>query len=301
MRHHFNKYLLGSGLGLIVSITPAMPADETSTPVRALAVEDKAQLTRRLESVETLIEKSSAAKQIDASANPDALARRVKARELRNQAAQSCAAQDFTKCTQQLNEAAKALFEGVRLAAPEQLTAQKKRRDFDSRMESVKALLSAQKRIGSEKHLDAKEAGDTRKIEDLMQQANNLAAADKLDDARSALDRAYNLAKTVIGGLRGGDTLVRSLHFASKEEEYHYEIDRNDTHKMLVKMQQEEKHGTSGTSAMAQTFLDRAAQLRAKAEALAADGDYEGGVRMLEDSTKELVRVIRSAGLYIPD
>ena len=36
--------------------------------------------------------------------------------------------------------------------------------------------------------------------------------------------------------MRSGDTLVRSLNFASKEEEYRYEIDRNDTHQMLIKV-----------------------------------------------------------------
>ncbi len=273
----------------------AAPAASNGTPV-----EDPAQLARRLESVETLIEKSSAAKQIETSANPDALARREQARELRRQAAKAYAAQDYGKGIRLLDEAAKALFEGVRLAAPEQVTQQKKRRDFESRLESVKILLAAQKRIGSEKHLDAKEGEVSRRIEALMQQANTLAAANKLDEARAALDQAYLVAKTAISGLRSGDTLVRSLHFATKEEEYRYEIDRNDTHKMLVKVLLAEKRGTPGVDAMVQKFLDQAAQLRAAAEELAAKGDYEGGVKALENSTRELVRAIRGAGVYIP-
>lgn len=288
------------GLCFAQATLAAEPVSTPTPPGKGRAAEDKEQLGRRLQSVETLIEKSSAAKQIEASPNPDAVARRDKARALRRQAVESFEAQDYGKSTSLLDEAAKTLFEGVRLAAPEQVTQEKKRRDFDSRMESVKALLSAQKRIGTEKHLDAKEGEISRKIEGLMQQANALAAANKLDEARSTLDQALQIAKTAIGGLREGDTLVRSLNFATKEEEYHYETDRNDTHKMLVKVLLEEKLGASGISPMTQKFLDQAANLRTMAEAQAKKGDYEGGIKMLEDSTKELIRAIRSAGIFIP-
>jgi hypothetical protein len=49
-----------------------------------------------------------------------------------------------------------------------------------------------------------------------------------------------------------------------------------------------------------QAFADKATQLRAEAEAQAARGDHAGAVKSLEDSTRELVRAIRSGGLYIP-
>jgi hypothetical protein len=263
-------------------------------------VEDKEQLERRLHSVETLIEKSSAAQQIDNNPNVEAVAYRDKARALRRQAVEAYEAQDYSKSSGLLNEAAKSLFAGARLAAPERITQEKKRRDFDFRMESVKALLAAQKRISSEKHLGTKAADISHKIESFLQQANDLAGAGKLDEARSRLDQALLVAKTEISGQRKGDTLVRSLNFANKEEEYHYETDRNDTHKMLLKVLIEEKVGATGVSSMTQLILDQAAQLRAEAETQAKNGDYEAGIKKLEDSTRELIRAIRSAGIYIP-
>jgi len=278
----------------------AIPADAVSTPGKGTVIEEREQLGRRLQSVETLIEKSSAAKQIENSTNPDAVAHRDKARDLRRQAAEAFDAQDYGKSTTLLNEAAKTLFEGARLAAPEQVNQEKKRRDFDFRMESVKALLSAFKRISTEKQQGAKTTDTNRKIEGLVQRANDLAAANKLDDAITTLDRALLMTKTAISGLRDGDTLVRSLNFATKEEEYHYEIDRNDTHKMLAKVLIEEKLAASGMSSLTQKLLDQAAQMRSEAEEQARKGDYEAGIKMLEDSTRELVRAIRSAGIFIP-
>ena len=96
--------------------------------------------------------------------------------------------------------------------------------------------------------------------------------------------------------MRSGDTLVRSLDFATKEEEYRYELDRNDTHQMLVRVLLEGKPRTPGQ----QTFIDKALQLRGEADAAAVGRDHTAAVKLLEESTRELIRAIRSAGVFIP-
>jgi hypothetical protein len=277
------------------------PADPAAAPRAARAPEDKEQIERRLNSVATLIETSSAAKQIEASGNPEAQALRSKARAMRLQADEAYKAGNYASASRSLDDAAKTLFEGVRLAAPEQIGAEKKKRDFDNRMESVKALLAAQKRISTEKRLGAKGTETSNKIEAQMREASTLASAGKVDEGRALLDQVYVTTKASIEGMREGDTLVRSLNFATKEEEYHYEVDRNDTHKMLVKVLLEEKRANNpNLEGMVQKYLDQAATLRVSAEGMAARKDYESAVKTLEDSTKELVRAIRSAGVYIP-
>lgn len=263
--------------------------------------EDKEQLERRLASVATLIEKSSAAKQIESSAIPEALALRGKARELRQQAEEAYKAGNYVDASRMLDQAAKLMFEGVHLASPEQVTGSKNQRDFDSRMESVKALLAALKRIHTEKNQGVKGAESGTTMEAQRREAAALAAAGKLDQGRILLDKVYVMAKKEIEGLREGDTLVRSLNFANKEEEYHYEIDRNDTHKMLVKVLLDEKRASNASlDGVVQKSLEKAAVLRVNAEDMAAKKDFVSGIRLLEESTKELVRAIRSAGVYIP-
>jgi hypothetical protein len=49
-----------------------------------------------------------------------------------------------------------------------------------------------------------------------------------------------------------------------------------------------------------QPFVDRSAVLRADAEAQARRGDHAAAIKVLEDSTRELVRAIRAGGIYIP-
>lgn len=278
----------------------ANPADPPAARA-ARPPEDKEQLERRLASVATLIEKSSAAKQIESSAIPEALALRGKARELRQQAEDAYKAGNYVDASRMLDQAAKLMFEGVHLASPEQVTGSKDQRDFDSRMESVKALLAALKRIHTEKNQGAKGAESGTTMEAQRREAAALAAAGKLDQGRILLDKVYVTAKKEIEGLREGDTLVRSLNFANKEEEYHYEIDRNDTHKMLVKVLLDEKRASNASlDGVVQKSLEKAEVLRVSAEDMAAKKDFVSGIRLLEESTKELVRAIRSAGVYIP-
>jgi hypothetical protein len=297
------SYLIGMHFSSEALAVEPPATGDASSPNTASSVrpEEKEQLGRRLASVATLIEKSSAAKQIESSAIPEALAKREQARELRQQAEQAYRSENYPNASRLLDQAAKVMFEGVRLASPEQVTQEKRQRDFDSRMESVKALLAAQKRISLEKNAGAKGKEISNKIEAQMQEATALAAAHKVDQGRAILDQAYVTAKKAIETMRDGDTLVRSLDFATKEEEYRYEIDRNDTHHMLVKVLLDEKRANNpNLDGMVQKYLEQAASLRKTAEGSASKGDYVTGIKLLEDSTKELVRAIRGAGVYIP-
>lgn len=300
-----NRSLIAALLALMSVQAGAMANEAAAGAAPAAAVarpqEDRQQIERRLSSVATLIESSTAARQIEASGNAQAAEHRTRARELHLQAVQAYQANDLPAAGRHLDAAARTLFEGVRMAAPEQVTAEKNRRDFDARMESVKALLNAQKRIAAEKKLGAKGAETTARIESQMREAAALAAASKLEQGKALLDQVYLTTRASIEGMREGDTLVRSLQFASKEEEYHYEVDRNDTHRMLVKVLLDERRASNpGLSGMVQRYLDQSATLRGEAEAHAKRKDYDAAIKSLEDSTRELVRAIRGAGVYIP-
>jgi hypothetical protein len=133
-----------------------------------------------------------------------------------------------------------------------------------------------------------------------MAQAVEQSSAGRVEEGRRTLDEAYLTAKAAIGGMRGGETVVRSLNFATKEEEYHYEIDRNDTHRMLVDVLLKEKRGMASVDAMVDQSLEVAAGLRRQAEEQAARKEHETAVKTLEESTRELVKAIRGAGVYIP-
>jgi hypothetical protein len=290
---------VASACGTLQAQTAApAPADTGSAATRLQAAKvDKDALTFNMESVGKLLETSSAAKQIDSSKAPEAIDKRQKAREIYKTAQAALAAGDLERASKLLTDTRALFFDAVRSAAPEEVSAKKFENDYKNRLESVNALLGAYKRVANEKGTAAKGVNETvSQIEKGLAEAAKLAQAGKYKDGRSELDKVYLVAKAGISGLRSGDTLVRSLNFASKEEEFHYEIDRNNTHQMLIEVLASEKKGDT----MIQGFVAKAKDLRTQAEAAAKGNDFTTGVKLLEDSTTELVRAIRSAGIYIP-
>jgi hypothetical protein len=255
------------------------------------------QLQRRLQSVATLIESSSAARQIETSGEAAAREKRDIARLVHREAVATLQAGDAAGAARLLDQAAREMMSGVRLARPEQGEGAKAEHDFRARLDSARALLAAQQRITQEKGRVPGAVAATRDIEALIVQAEQHAAAGRIDEARPLVDRAYLVARVAIEGMRRGDTLVRSLNFGSPREEYAYEIDRNDTHRMLIQVLLADR---KDTMAATQGPLERAAALRAEAEAAARRGEHAQAIQHLEASTRELVRAIRAGGVYIP-
>ncbi len=260
----------------------------------------KESVGRRLESVNTLIEKSSAARQVDSAGNGDSAQRRERARALHREATAAYEAGDYQKASTLLDNAAKEMIGSVRKAEPAQVVEDKKQRDFNNRLDSVKALQDALKRVSSEKKAGPKGAQASTKVEELVKEAVSLRDAGQVEKGRVVLDQAYLTAKLAVQNLRQGDTLVRELKFESKEDEYKYELDRNDTHQMLIQVLVEGKGPGASQDPMVADRVKQAEALRKEAEALAAKGDYEGAIKKLDDSTKELVKGIRASGIFIP-
>jgi hypothetical protein len=282
--------------GCLIALLAALPA---AAQVQApQAVPTKESVQRRLDSVKTLIERSSAARQVDAAGGDEAAQRRERARALHQQATKAYEAGDYATANRLLDQAAREMIGSVRKAEPEQVTGDKKRRDFDNRLESVRALQDALKRVSTEKHAGQQSAEAARRVEQLVAEAVKQRDAGRIDQGRVTLDQAYYTAKVAVQNLRQGDTLVRELKFESKEEEYRYEVDRNDTHQMLIKVLVEGKDG--GLDPMIRERVRQAEALRREAEDLASKKDFEGAIKKLDDSTRELVKGIRAAGIFIP-
>src|SRR5690242_2347529 len=98
--------LLGLSTGLAHSLEP----NNAATRMQSQEPE-KAQLERRFESVGTLIERSSAARQIEANGDSAAKERRNAARKLYQQAQEAYQAGDLKKASQLLSEASVVMFE----------------------------------------------------------------------------------------------------------------------------------------------------------------------------------------------
>jgi len=267
-------------------------------PINANAMPSEA----KFQTVEKLLSVSSAALRIDESNNDEAKRKRESAIILFNQSKTAAQDDDGERADALLDDAMKMMFSATRMIEKNEDIINKDLRDFNTRLESIDALCDAYHNIRKEKGLGDPENSELYPfVQKRISYAKELKQQTRMKEGRKVLDEAYVAAKVAIEHLRGGETLVRSLHFETAKDEYHYEVDRNDTHRMLIDILLKEKMKSGGNvKSMVDKFMLEANNLRATADEQAANGDYKSAVSTLEKSTKEIVRAIRSAGIYIP-
>lgn len=171
--------------------------------------------------------------------------------------------------------------------------------DYETKLRSINALLDAQQRIADEKSSAEHKQQLKRTVNAMLNSAQDYAASNDYEQALKTINQAYQIVTASIEQLRGGETLVRTLHFETPEEEYHYELDRNETYNMLIHMLVEDKK-TMEITARIQQFLDQANALRKLGERQAESGDFDSAIKSLEQSTRNLIFAMRNSGFFIP-
>lgn len=288
--------LIASVVAVSTALSAAVVA-EVRTPAFS---QDEASVKSRIENLKRLVGHSSGAKRIESSNSAPAKALHEQARSEVVAAEADFARGDMAAASGNLQRATQSMFKAIRVIGTGAEGEAKRQRDFDAKAKSVDVLLSAVERVAGEKGGKDAVLRKAKAIRKRAGSAQHLADIHKLSEARELLDAVYEDAKLELEQLREGETLVRSLNFASKEDEYRYELDRNDTHQMLLKVLLDEEKSNDATRRRVADFVSESQYLRARAEAQAKEGAYAKAVESLEEATKGLQRAIRSAGVYIP-
>lgn len=140
--------------------------------------------------------------------------------------------------------------------------------DYEHRAKSVQALVSAFHRVSEEK--GQKDTGLVleSKIDLIVEKANKIYATGEQAAGLNHLNSAYMIVKEALSALRDGDTLVRSLNFANKKEEYDYYVSKTSSQKTALLILQNLNPDNRKTSldrvlSTSQTMLDEASKLAA--------------------------------------
>ncbi|MCU7804891.1 MAG: hypothetical protein KZQ92_21750 [Candidatus Thiodiazotropha sp. (ex Lucinoma borealis)] len=279
--------------GLLIFMALTAAAEEANKPKYSL---NRDAVQSRIYNVSRLVNTSTGARGV-IQGSDDARALRDQASEHLLRAKKYFADGDMTSANAELQKSTLTMFQAIRSVGTGKAGEDKLLDDYKTKRKSLDALLDALQRVSLEKGANQQTADG---IIRLAEKADILASDGKIGDARIQLDLAYDAVKSEVEKLRSGDTLVRTLEFADKEEEYSYELDRNETHQMLVKLLLLDKELDSKAQSEVSDYVDTAHKLRAKAEQESNAGRYDVGIRYLEESTTQYVRAIRRAGVYIP-
>lgn len=281
---------------MMKQLVPWLAAFLLTAPLSTLGG-DAERIESRLTFVERLVNQSSLARKIAASGSTSAMDLREQSLRALARARDEFEQRNLESAKRSLHEATTLMFEAeARLddAADAKI---RQRTEVDALKLSLETMLEAHERItgGSEEHQNIK-----RDTNVAVKEADAELEAGRPEDARRVLRSAYHQIKLAIERGRSGQTLVNTLSFDTPDAEYHYELDRNETHLMLMTVLLVERVHAPGIEQYIADQKRKAKGLRDQAELQAGQGHYERAVALLEASTRELVVAIRRAGIYIP-
>jgi len=289
---NIDKQIIGSATSVVALLLLVL-----AHAVNATDVDSTDELAPRIAMVRTLLFDSSAARRIEDSEDEPAKLKRQQAISVFEEA---IVPGDIDTRKAKLNDAVALLYASAALVSDNSGSDQKYREDLDRRQRSLDALLVAHERIMVEKGTADEHTALLADIDADIRSVETMLSANKIDQAREHLDRAYEKTRLSVEQSREGETLLRELKFETPEDEFQYELDRNDTHRMLLTVLLQEKMKNERVKDRVHSYVEEADKLRESATDQASDQHFDEAITLLERSTAELVKAIRGAGVYIP-
>ena len=168
---------------------------------------------------------------------------------------------------------------------------------FHELKKHIEMFTNAFKRVVIEKNDTMVEAMlDQNKIKLIVQRADALYQEGQLALANHELKQAADIVDVALRDARHKDVLLHELNFESIDDEYVYEIKRNESYLMLINILQDKKYVSEASRQYVNKIISSNEQDVKEAEAKADKGDKKSAIRILEKSTDKLSRALRMSG-----
>ena len=279
---------------ILLASVHAWAQEKPRVPLAAETVRQKATL------LENLTTDSVSARTIGQSGDAAAKMALAEARQLITEAKGHLGKGELAQADAKLNTALELVNAQTKKVSKGRIDGEHAVAAYDKRIKSVRAFIEAYERVARQEQ--ASSTGKGRGAHFLAQVDAATAAAQRsdYDQANSILKSVYLDITKQLKEWRDGHTLVKSLNFATQKDEYIYEIDRNDSHIMLLKLAQQDLPPLPGAGNYIVGLREEAKKLRDRSEQAANSGDYKSAIDLLEQSTSRLLNAIRMSGLFVP-
>lgn len=280
------------------TVSRALLAQADARPL----ADSRALVAQKLRLLETLLG-SAAARKIEDSMNPTAKMLLAETGEQLIQARAGLAADDLVAAATALDSGLRKISQATALldkAAPRRSPAEER-----ARYQRVRRQTEAYVRVlASQAPAGVPGAAATpalARLDALLGQAAELAAADRLVEANRRLGEAYRLAVDAVAEARAGQTVVSSLDFETPEQELDYERRRNASYEILVGVMLDQAEDPARLRGLADRYVAESQDLRERAEVLARGGDHPAAIDTMEAATRKLIFMLRAGGLAVPE
>lgn len=269
----------------------------TATEDRREAIEHKFTLAFRM------LYQSPGARRVDGSGDARAKALLAQAREQFTGARRELTGTDPSAADGLLNTAIKLYGQAVRLVPDPAQVAEARRVRYTRALDEIQAFQGSQ--LFALQQADARTAAAARapemeRIRGIVRNAQGLADQDKFDEAIGVLENARDLIVSSVARLLASKTLVYDRKFSSPQAEFDYETARHSSFEDLVPIAITKYKPTPEATRAIGELVDRSQRTRNLAREQALHGDFQTGIRTLQQATALLEQALERAGLASP-
>ena len=244
-----------------------------------------------------LVHDSPTSQRIKDSDNDEAKQQLKRSQEMWQQAVEHNEAGEYELADGHINEGLKLMTSVSRTVKDLDRVKQARIELYKQVKEHVEMFITAFDRIAEEKGEDQiRSMLDREKLDNIMHSAESMYEEDELVLANHLIGQAADMVDNALSDARHEDVLLHELTFESLEEEYAYEVDRNQSYVKLIGLMQKKTTPSQASASYVQKLIEGNALLREQADVLAGKGDLEQGISVLEKGTDKLSRALRVSG-----
>ena len=130
----------------------------------------------------------------------------------------------------------------------------------------------------------------------MLREAQSFAADGRHREANEVLQVAAATVERALSAARDRETLVQELSFQTAAEEFDYELRRNESYEMLVRLL-EQREGAAAALQEMRDVVERNRVAREEARDMFARGEADAAILALETRSEAMARVLRRSGL----
>lgn len=263
-------------------------------PVLAWGGSTPEQLLMKFDYAESVLMKSEGSRRVDASSNDAAKAKLEQARELYRVARKAYGEGRSDEAEKGLNESLRQATSATQMVPSQSSLNQQLRDRYNDLLRQVKGY---QDWHVDYKGLDPHEKEDQRKLEAELARAQLLGEQEQYQQANELLNNMLGILITKTNVAIGSKTVTYDLNFASQEEEYRYEKDRNLEYERLIPIALTQKQPAEAMKGLMDKMIDKALVLRKEAESAFAAKKHEDAIARMHESTEQFQNALKVVGV----
>ncbi|MDR9499661.1 MAG: hypothetical protein RI556_10840 [Hydrogenovibrio sp.] len=248
----------------------------------------------KIDYAEQLLMHSTTAKRIEESKSEKGLAALQESRGLYQKARDSQSNGHHDQAESYATEALRAFTTAARfLAQPESIKVQRKEKYANL----TKEIFSYLDWYETAPYVSKDQHEAINKARSAMARAKDLANENKFKQANQRLSQILEDVVELSNQSLENSTVISTLDFDTAEEEFEYELARNEDYEQLIPIAIEKKQPSSTRLMLMKRFEKKATEKRAEADQLQREGEFERAIELLQASTDQYIRALGIVGV----